>query len=335
MLYFRLFLLSAALLMVSFLGNSSAKALNLTAEPATLDLVNYQPEPSHFQKQLRPIVKLFVNEKYPEAIKTSQKFLSTLPRGYHDEIYLLLGLAYKKLNNFTDALAAFEDSINRRGDNYLALFNHAYLLKQEGDCARAVTEFQEVSWRLRTNHQAYFYQGECLLELGKKEQAVITFQKAAQYATSSSHYIPLYKRLIVLQKELLEEAKEPADKLIHEQAIFSYLHIITTEDPNDKEAALERATLLLKYTDPLLTANYITEAEKLILPFVKKSKYKDTEAVKMLFEIKLKKQDFEAATEVLNKGLAATPNSPELLTARKQLELEQGLKIKEEEKTEE
>lgn len=326
--------LTTALATLTLFSVSALPGSNARAETSSLHAA---PEAESFQQPLQKLAADVVqgenlmkdkkNKKgsslLQSAIVSLKKKLGTLPRGYHDEIHSLLGISYEALGNTRDALTSYEASLRLSSRNPKVLFRRAGLLRAQGDCGRAERAYEETLWLMNNNkHEVLYALADCQSILGKEEQAARTLEKA--YLAKPDH-APTLRRLIANRKKELADAETPAEKAELEAAIASDLSTILRVDQNDREAGIELAELLLLNADPLIHADRINEAGAIALRFAERSSYKDAESVRLLFDAQIKKGDFAAAEKTVQLGLAASPDSQQLLDAQRQFELQRSI----------
>jgi tetratricopeptide (TPR) repeat protein len=307
---------------------------------STQSFMDYFPQRGDFQPRLAGVVQMMdealvyekakqkkeAQDKYAECVTAAEKLLTQSNRGYHDEIYQLVGFAQEKLGHVDEALKAYRKSLELRANNPVVIFRHAYLLKQNKRCSEAVPELREVLWRTKQNsHEALFLLAECLLETDQDAEALKLSQEAYK---NNPLFPPVLRQLVSLRERQMAKEVDPAEKARIEAQIGLDLSTIVKQDPQDRDAALKYARLLLKQSDPLLNADRLKEAEGLAGQFAEQSKFADEQSVKVLFDAQIKQGQLSKAEQTLKQGLSAQPGSVLLKNAQRQLEIERGVQEK-------
>jgi tetratricopeptide (TPR) repeat protein len=301
---------------------------------------DYFPQRRDFQPRLAQVLQTMdealalekekqkkeAQDKYAESITKAEKLLTPSNRGYHDEIYQLLGFAQEKLGHVDEALKAYRKSLELRANNPVVIFRHAYMLKQNKRCGEAVPEFREVLWRTKQNsHEALFMLAECLLETDQEAEALKLSQEAYK---NNPLFLPVLRQLVSLRERQMAKETDPAEKARIETLIGSALSTIVKQDAQDRDSALKYARLLLKESDPLLNVDRLKEAENLVRQFAEQSKFGDEQSVKLLFDAQIKQGQLAQAEQTLKQGLSVQPGSILLKNAQRQLEIERGVQEK-------
>lgn len=259
-------------------------------------------------------------ELFLKAAAETEKQLTNVNRAFKDELYFLLGYTLEGAGEEKKALNAYSNSIESRATNLLALFRHAQLLKNSGQCEKAIPEFREVAWRAdKLAYEPTYLIGECLLKAGNVAAAEKEFTTAAK---QNPNFPPLLRYLIQTQKKLIVDVSEPRRKAELQSQLMTNIQNFLKVAPDDRELSLDLAEFLLNSSDSLFDKNKISHAESLAEKFAASSNYKDVAAVEMLVRAQIKLGDLEGATKSLGKGLAATPESKQLKNQAKQIELE-------------
>ena len=293
------------------------------AETAPKSLINYVPSQENFPKELHQVVSSHQEQNHQKALKQVDTLLSSLARGFHDELYLLKGLSHEQLKENDLAQKAYQESLKLRWNNEIARFRLATMLKQTKGCKNALPHYKELLWQNKVyQHEVLYAISECLLDIGQDDQAVAMMEKAYQ---KNPAYLPVLEKVVATRQKLLNETADPQEQSIIRAQLFNDLQTITRTDKNNKEAALKLANMLTEQSDPLSNPQAIQQAEALASKFAKQSNFKDPEAVRALFNTQVKKQDFEAAEKTLKEGLERSPKAEVLLQASQQLDIERKL----------
>jgi len=331
--YLKLLLLSLSITSLCF---AEPSAPNAPSAPTSNSFLEYVPQLAEYQVEIHPVVTAYLDAlkvpasdsakqkaAFEKVVSVSKTSLKNLSRGFHDEIYLLGGLAYEKLGLKDNALNWHAKSVQLRSDNPVPLFRHALLLKEKGDCQRAITELEEVIWRTEDHaHETLYITSQCLVALEQNEQAAKVLRNAY---SRNPQFVPVLRLLITTRAELLATPTEPAKLEALEQESIRDLTTITTQQPDERDASLQLARLLIKRSDSLVNANQLSQAETLAQNIAENSDYKDDEAVRVLIEARLKRREFVKAEKALALGLEKKPNSELLKSAAKQLQIEKQI----------
>jgi len=314
-----------------------AQGNNPEPGPEHISYLDYVPKPSSFQPVLQPVASLLEEgvgferakqkkqalEKFQAAVELAERLLRQTSRGYHDELLLLLGFAYDKLGRMEQAIQAYKQSLELRSNNPLVLFRHAYALRRKGLCAQAVPELREFLWRTKDgSHEALFVIAECLLETGQEEEGLKLSQEAYQ---NNPLFLPVLRQLVTLREKQITKTSDPAEKARLENSLIADLNSIVKQAPDDREASLKLARLLIKQGDPLLSNELLKQAESLSLRFAQESKYTDELGVRTLFDAQIRQGALVEAEKTIDMALSAVPDSVVYKTAKKQLEIQQGV----------
>lgn len=305
---------------------------------ALTSLIDFTPNRSQFQSEIGSVVRSIeegaelerakktaeAKASYQQAVQAATALISSLSRGYHDELYFLLGFAKEKLGDDVGAARAYDASLKLKRTNVLVLFRHAYVSQRAGNCERALPEFREVLWQTKAEaHEVLFLQGECLLKLGKPEEAAKAYQAARD---KNSRYTPAVRRLVAAKQELITKTADPKLRAALEAQIAADLSVISQNNPEDRESGLLLASMLLRGADPLLAKQRLRQAESLAKRFAESSSFTDVKSVRLLFDAQRKQGDLAAAEQTLQRGLKASPSARELKEASEQLAIDKGLK---------
>ncbi len=254
------------------------------------------------------------------AVDAAKKLERTVNRGYEDQLWFLRGMAHEGLGQEKEALKSFERALKIRPNNLLARFRHAYVLKTAGKCAQAIPEFKEVAWQAKElSFETSFLTGECLLTLEKPEEALKEFQAAS---SKNPNFLPVVRRMAATHEELLAKAIDPHEKAVLEGQLTADLNAITKQVPDDRDAALTLARMLLNVSDPFLESGKLARAESLAKKLVDESEFKDATAAHILIQSQLKQGKLDEAEQTLNGALKLNPKSSELAQAKQQLAVE-------------
>ena len=307
------------------------------ADPAVLtppkppSFVEYRPQTKQFQQALHPLVeninKAFAQGKQERAaalkgiVEEIDQAIASKGRGYHDELFHLRGYAMERLEKADEAQAAYQKSLNLKANNPVALFRLATILKEKKACGQAIPLYKEVMWRSAINHhEAFFSIGECHLLLDEEEKGLAAIERAVQL---NPIFLPAIHFIVDYKTKLLEEEISPIKQAVLEAEIASQLTLVRELEPNDREAGFALARLLLRQSDPLLNATRLVEAEAIANQFADSSDYDDADAVRLLFDVRLKRGNLEQAESALQRGLQKNPQATRLLEAQRQLAIQQ------------
>lgn len=331
--------LSLVSLSLAGLPSSTASAENPTSTPVNpaefTSYLDYQLRPAHFQPSFHEVIEKINAALSPSpqapALKTILSNLAarekTESRGRVDIVYFLEGYIFEKLGKKKEALAAYGKAVAERSQVPLYVFRHAFLLKSQGRCEQASTEFQQLAWAVkRASAEPLFLAGECLEQLGKKDEAKRLY---AESLKRDSHFVPVLRKTLQEANETITTEYDPKKKAELEIQMKSLLENILTQIPNDREASLQLSEMLLKGPKSVLSNSTYTRVIQLSEPIVNASNSKDPKSVLLLFEAQKRLGKLEEARKTLTAGLEKNPDSLELQQAQRGLELEQGLQEQE------
>lgn len=296
--------------------------------------IPYEADLNNFPKELRKAVNHIDaaraqgidaaarTKELNSALGTAKKLLDELQRGYHDELYHLIGLIYEQRGEPEKALHAYEQSLQRKASNAGVLFRHAYLLRHQNRCRQAVPELKQVAWMSDTYRSEVLYiAAECMLEEGRSAEAITTLEEAQRLKPS---FVPAAKLLLELRQESLKSLTDPKQRSETEAKIMADLSNLVAADPKNHEASLMLARYLMERSDPFFDTASLNRAESLARQVVTESDFGNEQAIRLLFGTQLKKRDITGAEATLDKGLTKHPHSEALQSAAKQLEIEKA-----------
>lgn len=299
----------------------------------------YFPDETPFQPALGPLVQIVEQEiqsprnkaaaaKLAErAREVADKLLSTAPRGYHDEILALAGLAEELAGNTQQALTRYKAALDLRANSASVLYRASVVLKALNRCPEAIPLLDEALWRGKAHqHEVLFLLGQCSILLGDTLKGVNYTEQALAIMPT---YLPALRHIVEVEQKQLDEEFDPAKRSDLESKILANLGRISQQAPDDRDTALKLARLLFKGSDPLLSGHRMVEAEQIAARFANASKYADTESVRLLFDIQTRQGKLDEAEKTLKAGLRAAPKSELLQPASRQLELQKGVKAAE------
>ena len=295
--------------------------------------IQYVPAPVQFPASLSPVAAPLEQGLKAEtahkgngsgdlnrAVDTAKKLEKSVNRGYEDQLWFLRGMAHEGLGEEKEALKCYDRALKIRPNNLLARFRHGYVLKSAGQCARAIPEFKEVAWQAKDlSYEMDFLVGECLMTLEKPEEALKEFQVAN---SKNPTFLPVVRHMAATHQELLAKAVNPHERASLEAQLAADLNAITKQAPDDRDAALMLAKMLLNVKDPFLESGKLSRAESLAKKLVDDSNFKDDAAAHVLVQTQVKQGKLDLAEKTLAGALEVNPKSPELAAAKQQLALE-------------
>ena len=320
-----------------FVGVAFASPAEHENPAAFKSFLEYRPKSSQYSGALKSLTEAIeegdalaaagkkedAQSKYRHAIELADSIDNSINRSLEDQLWFLRGFAHENLSQEQKAQQAYERALKLRPNNLLALFRHALLLKQANKCEQAIPEFQEIEWAVKDiSYEMNFLQGECLMTLGRKDEGLKQFERAYK---KRSTFLPVVKKLLAVHQEMLASSGNPAERAALEAQIATDLNAVTKATPNDRDASIALATMLLDVKDPLLEKGKLDQAEVLAKKGAEASDYSDDAFVRLLAEAQLKKGMLDEAEAVIAKGLKKKPNSAELATAKQQLAIERSL----------
>jgi tetratricopeptide (TPR) repeat protein len=323
--------------------NGGPPAAPATANPSINSYVDYIPTTEEYPRlfaaiigQLADAVRVdlkaapndpkraeLAKARFQPIIESLAQLRPKTARGYLDELDFLQGYAVERGGDSKQALTLYDQSLALRSDNLIAAFRRGIILIKTGDYEKALNQFKEIEWRSPSlHHEVYFEIADCLLHQNKKDEAVKYVEKAHQADPS---FVPVLRQLVQIKSDILTTTRDPALRSQLEHQILGSLGQILQKNPEDRDAGLDYAALLLKFSDPLIDSERIDQASSIARKFAEKSEFGDEKAVMMLFDSLLKKRDIDGAEKALNLGLKRHPRSAALQGGKRQLQIERGI----------
>lgn len=314
---------SAVLGLVAFTLPAAAQQ----ATQAQQSFREYQPNPAQFPEALRPVVEsvaAYSDGSSPSEAKALQDQISqlreTLSRGYHDELWFLLGLVQERSGQLEAALSSFDRSLQLSNNAPEVLFRKAVVLRKLTRHEKAVEALKEFLWLSKHNtHEARYELGRALCKLQRCPAGLKEIEQALAMAPG---FVPALEFLLQEKKKSLARLKDPLERAELEAQITADLRRLVELDPENRDASLALARHALGYSDPLVHGDKLAEAERIARKFSEHSEYKDAEAVRLLFDLYARRGKTQEAANVLERGLKANPTAKTLLNAKRQLEIQ-------------
>lgn len=297
---------------------------SLAAQSTPSSLRNYVPAESEYPTVLSGVVaKLKAAHAADEehAVPLYQSALDSLVtgdfgRGAEDERLFLIGYTRYHLKQYPEAIDALQRSLAIRDGNPLARFFLGAGLQKAGRCEESLKELDVAKWLLNeSNSELLLTSAECLVALGRQPEAQTVLDEANKLAGANSEI----KKLIVSLRAGAIGSGAPEAVL----QSGADLTVLAKENPNDRQIQGLYAKMLIHKGDPLLNAADLDEGERVAKNFAESSNYTDEQAVKLVFDARLKHHDYDGAREVVEMGLKAVPQSTIYATALKQLSIEE------------
>lgn len=314
------------------------KLTTKSEDAAFRSFIGYRPRAAHFPPALSalsaPVEQGFqqldakrtddAKRSFTQALGAAEKLSGSLNRGYQDQLWFLTGMAHEGLGHERDALKSYDRSLEIRPNNLLSVFRSGLLLKQTGQCEKAIPKFRELDWQAKAlSYEMKFLIGECLVVLQKPDEAMKQFQAAYDQNPS---FAPVVKTMIKTRRDLLAKSGDPKQRSALTAQLMHDLSALVRDNPGDRDASLELAHLLLQSGDSVLDSSKASRAEQLAKKFVDDSGYKDDAAARILIQAQMKRGALDQAQATLDQALQRTPKSNELAAAKRQLEIERQMK---------
>lgn len=315
-------------------------AIAITEKGSPNSFLDYSPHTSEYSSALHPVVESIrecqklIREKQVESAKhklsiTAQeikKHLESLPRGYHHGVFTLKGLIEELQGNPLEAAVSYRASLALKSNNSVTLFRLANILIEQKRYQDSLPLLRELLWRSQTHsHEIRLLFARSLIALDNKERA---YEQLLEAKNANGNFQPVLKQLVQTRAELIAEESDIAVKTRLQNQQLADLNTIVQLNPNDRDAALALIPLIVDKADPLFGTDSLNKAEALAKRFADNSKFKDSELVRVLFDVQVKKRDFNSAEDTITRGLKQTPDSTILKNAQRQLELEKSVEEK-------
>jgi len=152
-------------------------------ENALNEFINLRNNPQYREMSLYYIAQIYyIQNQYERVISSGEEILRLYPASENNvEVYRILGNAYYQQGNQAKALEFLRRYVD---STYQPMRGELYLLGvcyyNQGDCLRAIEAFSEV---LRVAdalaQNAYLHLGQCYLKQGNKNNARMSFERAA------------------------------------------------------------------------------------------------------------------------------------------------------------
>jgi tetratricopeptide (TPR) repeat protein len=306
---------------------------------AVPSFLEFQPDPVDYQPELKNLVSsvrnLGTGKVEPSA---AQAVLSELgsrrassSRGYHDELWFLEGLVYERTSKLDSALAAYTKSIELDSRRPEAVFRKAVVLEKMQRYEPASETIREYFWLSKFNHhEARLVLARCLCKINQCEAGLKEAETALE---KNPRFVPALEFVVAQKQEMLSAIQDPLKKVELSAQITADQTRLARIAPSNRGAALGHARQALDHADPLLHADKLIEAESIAKKYVDSSDFKDEEAVRLLFDIYVRKGETASAATVLERGLPKNPTSARLLEAKRQLEIQSEVDALAEEET--
>jgi len=291
--------------------------LLLSYQASAESLRDYRPNSANFPPPLRGNAQALAQAgENADSIRAAIGELRDLHagRGMEDEKYFLLGYGEFKLGEYENSITSLRKSLEIRESNAEAHYLLALAALKKGDCESALKEVKSFEWLAGTGlADALTLRAECLQKLNRTEEAGVIFAELTKRAQTD----PEIRKFLLKAKsaEITAGGIDPSTLGVD-------IREAALNNPEDKGAQSLYAKSLFKKGDPLFATKELLEAEELYRAMLKSSTLKDEATVKALFDVYLKKRDFQSAEELLDQATQALPNSEIYRRAQKQLEIE-------------
>ena len=298
----------------------------ISAEEAKF--LNHSISESNFPSKLKPLVKKLsaqLEDENADLEKTEANIISEIsqhPRGYHDELYYLLGLVREKAKDYDSAVEAYDNALERRARDPKLLIRKAISLKNSKDCKGAIETLNEARWWLtEASFEVELLLAECFFRLEQPKKAENLLNSAH---LKNPNYLPIKNLLLETKIKKLERTPDPTRKSFLEAEIAILLEQINIIDPGNTKVTKLYSRSALRKIDPVMDSVKLSNIETKLSKIAQSTAYKDAEVVSLYLEALRKSGKHDLAKEVLDKGLTNTPESSLLLDASAQLAIELG-----------
>ncbi len=279
-----------------------------------------QPMVKHLQSALRAEEEEKKNIELEKSLALGEETFPSLNRSDHYQYYFLFGFTNEHLNREDEALKNYEQAAQLSVRDSRALFRKGLVLQKQKHFIEAIKTFQEVLWQTTYAQDEVLYEiAECFFLLGRQQEAL---QHATLAREKNPNSLEALALLVKVRLALLPTITVQADRQLLENQIISDLDRLTQLKPDERDSVLLFSRFLAQRSDALYSPQGLERAKKITEKLVKKSEFKDEEAVRLLADIQLKQRDFPAAEKTLTAGMKQTPSSAILKQGKAQLKIQ-------------
>ena len=212
-----------------------------------VNITSKTQEPS--QDQLQPLIDLYTNALYEEALTEAKKLLITFPNSIN--LYNIIGAGYRGLGMLEKAIDAFNQAIFINPDYPEAYSNIGLALRDEGKLDKAIEAYNKAISIKPDFAEAYNNMGLALQDQGKTKDAIEAYNNAISINPDFAEaYWNLYGTV-----ENISAAKEWIEKCLQ-------------ANPNHLKAKLTRSALLF-YEDYKSDFNALLKSQLKNHPFMR------------------------------------------------------------------
>ena len=161
-----------------------------------VNITSKTQEPS--QDQLQPLIDLYTNALYEEALTEAKKLLITFPNSIN--LYNIIGAANQNLSKLDEAIQAYQKALSINPDFAQALNNMGNTLKDQGKLEEALEAFQKALSINPDYAEALNNMGTVLKQQGKPNEAIKAYKKALSIKPD---LFDLYNNICIILKGII------------------------------------------------------------------------------------------------------------------------------------
>ena len=195
---------------------------------------------------LQPIVNLFTNGNYQQALSNSRQLLEKFPNSVI--LCNISGASNAGLMQFDDAIDSYKNALKINPDYAEAHYNMGIALKDKGDLETAISSYKN-ALKIKPGYaEAYFNMGNILKDKGDFDDAIDSYKNALKI---NPDYTEAYSNMGIALK----------DKGDFEAAIGSYKKALEVK-PDNADAKENLISLMTSYSPQKENPNLIVKANE-------------------------------------------------------------------------
>jgi tetratricopeptide (TPR) repeat protein len=132
------------------------------------------------------LANIYAEKKDPRALQICDRLIAADSSGQQTDPYYMKGVYYSETGQSAKAIQQFEECIRRDWKMTDAYIEKGIVLYEMRQYNKALEVFTMASTVSNTNPDAYFWMGRCYEATGKKEDAIVNYQRALSLDDSFS-----------------------------------------------------------------------------------------------------------------------------------------------------
>jgi tetratricopeptide (TPR) repeat protein len=124
------------------------------------------------------LANIYVARKNPRALEVLNVLLSKDSAGIQTEPVYMKGVYYSEMKDYDNALKLFDECIKRDWKMTDAYIEKGIILFERKQYDEALKVFNMAATVSNTDADAYYWMGRCYEATGKKEEAIINYERA-------------------------------------------------------------------------------------------------------------------------------------------------------------